>query len=120
MGTFYVTIGVAHPSGNGDCTEVTALVDTGATHTMLPASLLERLHIEPRSCRTLRYADGRTEILSAGEARISYEDEALTCLVVFGPEDVRLLGASALETLGFMVDPIGKKLIKEEYIARPF
>ena len=37
MGTFNVLIGVGHPSG-GDLTEVLALVDTGATHTMLPAS----------------------------------------------------------------------------------
>ena len=38
MGTFNVLIGVGHPSG-GDLTEVLALADTGATHTVLPASL---------------------------------------------------------------------------------
>ena len=34
-------------------------------------------------------------------------------MVVFGPEDVYLLGATTLETLLLVVDPINRRLIPE-------
>ena len=48
MGIFHVRIGVGHPV-EGEMIDVLALVDTGATHTIIPASLLQQiLHIEPK------------------------------------------------------------------------
>ena len=47
MTVFSVAIEVGHPVG-GDLTQVSALVDTGAHHSMMPESLLEQLHIQPR------------------------------------------------------------------------
>ena len=46
MGTFRVEIGVGNPLG-GDLLPVSALVDTGATHSMMPASALEGLWLVP-------------------------------------------------------------------------
>ncbi len=46
MGTFDVTIGVGNLNG-GDWVTLEATVDIGATHTTLPASLLEQLDVEP-------------------------------------------------------------------------
>ena len=42
MGTFEVQIGVGHPAG-GDFNAISATVDTGATHSVMPGTLLERL-----------------------------------------------------------------------------
>ena len=76
MGMFYVTIGVGHPEG-GDLTEVSAMVDTGATHTMLPESLLEQLHIQPLVQRRFGIADSNERLWGVGQARIAYQDEDL-------------------------------------------
>ena len=46
MGTFSVMVSVGNPSG-GDQVAIEALVDTGASDSMFPASLLEHLHLEP-------------------------------------------------------------------------
>ena len=90
MGTFYVTIGVGHPEG-GDLTEVSAMVDTGATHTMLPESLLEQLHIQPIVQRRFGIADSNERLWGVGQARIAYPDEGWTCPIIFGPEGLYLL-----------------------------
>lgn len=58
MGTFRMDIGVAGLDGDNP-TAVTALVDTGATHSMMPASLLRQLGVTPARQRTFTMADGR-------------------------------------------------------------
>ncbi len=50
MGTFYATIQVGNLDGGG-MAEVSAMVDTGAGYSMLPESLLQQLHIQPREQR---------------------------------------------------------------------
>ena len=119
MGTFYVSIGVGHPEG-GDLTEVSAMVDTGATHTMLPESLLEQLHIQPLVQRRFGIADSNKRLWGVGQARIAYQDEEWTCPIIFGPEGLYLLGATTLEAFGLVVDPSDKELVPAEHVARPF
>ena len=119
MGNFNVIIGVGHPSG-GDLTDVRALVDTGATHTMLPASLLEQHRIEPLVERSVDYADGSSGTAGVGQARIAYRGEEWTCPVIFGPEDTYLMGATTLENFNLMVDPVDKELVHRPWRARPF
>ena len=45
MGFIYVDVGVSNPSTPETSEEIRVLVDTGATLSVLPASLLERLGI---------------------------------------------------------------------------
>ena len=119
MGTFNVTVGVGH-SDNGSLTEVSATVDTGATYTMLPRSLLMQLNVEARSTRTLVTADGSEAEWGFGQARIALDGEEWICPVVFGPEGHYLLGATTLETFNLMVDPVGERLVPRVLRARPF
>ncbi len=58
MGTFSVDLWVGSLFAEAGAT-VSALVDTGATNTMLPASLLHELGIEPVETRFAQVADGR-------------------------------------------------------------
>ena len=51
MGIFEVQIGVGHPSG-GDFHPVSALVDTGSTHSVMPESLLGELSLQPSERRS--------------------------------------------------------------------
>ena len=112
MGTFTVQATV----GNLDAAEqeqVEALVDTGSTFSALPASLLRRLDIAPTLTRRLRLANGQVEEYQAGTACFAVNGRDGVAMVVFGPEDVYLLGATTLESLLFVVDPVNKRLIPE-------
>ena len=58
MGTFSVDVEIGDPEGR-EFVVVNALVDTGATYTALPESLLQGLGVLPRASRRFRLADGR-------------------------------------------------------------
>ena len=57
MGVFEVEVGVGNPGG-GALTQVAAMVDTGAVHSMLPASLLTQLNVTPLERFGYPLADG--------------------------------------------------------------
>ena len=104
MGTFRVDIGVGNPLG-GDLLPVSALVDTGATHSVMPATLLRELRLTPLRRSGFRVAGGGRVEYGVGEARFSVEGQERTCPVVFGSEEQYLLGATTLEIFQLMVDP---------------
>ena len=104
MGTFRVEISVGNPQG-GDLRPVSALVDTGATHSMMPESLLTALSLRPLKQVRFRIANGERVEYGVGEARFSVEGQERTCPVIFGPDGRFLLGATTLENLDLMVDP---------------
>ena len=119
MGLFTVTIGVGHLDG-GDMVEVSALVDTGAYLTVLPASLLEQLRVQRIAEQIFEFADGNAELLGVGLARIAWQDKEFPCPVVFGAEDKYLMGASTLESLDLMVDSRRNKLVPFIHPERPY
>ena len=119
MGLFTVTIGVGHLDG-GDMVEVSALVDTGAYHTILPTSLLERLQVRRLAQQVFEFANGYEEPLGVGLARIAWQDKEFPCPVVFGAEDKYLMGASTLESLDLMVDPRRNRLVPFIHPERPY
>ena len=96
----------------GDFHEVDALVDTGASHTVMPDEFLRNLRIEtPYVCHVSTEGGAMQEWLM-GVANISYYGRMAPCQVLASPgHDEYLLGATTLEALGFMVDPIDQVLI---------
>ncbi|MDE2788607.1 MAG: aspartyl protease family protein [Chloroflexota bacterium] len=111
MGTFSTKLQVGNPAG-GDMREVEALVDTGASHSMFPASLLDRLRIDRRSQIDGTLADGSEVSYWTGWALIGIEGEEGTCRVIFGPEgdESSVIGATTLQMLLFKVDPVREVL----------
>ena len=73
MGAFSISIGLGHPH-SGDLREVEAVVDTGAIDSMVPASLLEQLHVQPLWSIICVLADGSEREYGRGIARIAIED----------------------------------------------
>ena len=75
--------------------EVDALVDTGASHSMFPASLLDALHIPRRSQFHGILADGTEVSHWNGRVLIGIEEGEEICLALFGPEgdDSSVIGA---------------------------
>lgn len=115
MGTFTVPVMVGNPYSAARET-VDALVDTGAAFSVMPASLLRRLGIEATRTRRLRLANGEVEERQTGIAFFEVDSMDGEARVVFGPEGLYLLGATTLEDLSFIVDPINKRLIVEDAV----
>ena len=111
MSTFTVSLGIADRLRERYVT-VDALVDTGATYTSLPASVLDDLGIEREQVRRFRLADSRVVEYPMGETRLRVEGRELTAPVIFAPENATpLVGMTTLEILGLGVDPIEEKLV---------
>lgn len=91
--------------------EVEVLVDSGALFTSIPRSTLERLGLKPVARRRLRVYGGGVVERDIGGAAVEYGERRAVVPVVFGePEDTPVLGATALESLGYQVDPVSKML----------
>ncbi|HKG96934.1 MAG TPA: clan AA aspartic protease [Pyrinomonadaceae bacterium] len=89
------------------------LIDTGATDSMVPASELKRIGIQPIGTRAYELADGQLEEFQVGYAEFSFMDDTILGRVIFGPDNVEpILGAIALESVGVVVDPVNHRLIK--------
>lgn len=111
MGTFTHPVEVG-PLDGQSYEVVEALVDTGASYTVAPASLLRRLGITPREQIEFELADGRIIELGIAEARVRVDGREAVTLAVFGEEGVSpLLGAYTLEGVRLAVDPLGQRLI---------
>jgi predicted aspartyl protease len=111
MGTFYTRIGVANPLVR-EFHWVDVLVDTGATHSMLPTSLLEQvLRVPPRFYETYRIANGAQQRFPVGQAEFKIGDKELTAPVLFGPENRQLLGAVTLQVFELIPDTTNHCLI---------
>ena len=92
--------------------EIEAMVDTGASYTIVPAGLLHDLGVQAIDKISLVLADGRPVEYDLGEARATINGRSIPTLVVFGEDHARaLLGAYTLEGLRLAVDPAHGKLV---------
>ena len=111
MGTFQVTIDVGDPSGQR-FEAIEALVDTGATYTVVPAPLLVRLGVVRHARDVFVLADGRHVERDIGQTWVRVAERAVITLVVFGEPDSRpLLGVYTLEGGRLAPDPVGRRLL---------
>ena len=111
MGTFNVDMDIGSPDGSAFET-FSALVDTGASITTLPASALRRLGAMPHRQLTFALADGREIQREVGQTWIRVEGESAITFVVFGDEEVEpLLGAYSLQGLMLGVDSPNEQLV---------
>ena len=92
--------------------EIEAMVDTGASYTIVPAHLLKDLGVSPIDTIRLVLADGRPVEYDIGEALATVNGRSIPTLVVFGEDNARaLLGAYTLEGLRLAVDPANRNLV---------
>ena len=111
MGTFHIEIGIGDPQGQR-YEYVDALVDSGSTYNILPASLLRRLGIEVQGSGTFRLADGRRVERKLGQTRVRLDGKECFAPVVFGDNDSQpVLGTVSLAIFGLGLDPMGMRLI---------
>ena len=111
MGLMYVTVSVRVPGATSAGYEALFLVDTGATDSMAPASRLTNAGILPVGRTAYELADGTVHEYQFGLAQIEFMGEVTAGRIIFGPNDAEpLLGATALESVGIVVDPAHRTL----------
>ncbi len=111
MGLTFVTLEIANPAAPTVWEALEFLVDSGATASVVPAPVLEKLGINPVGEREFRLANGERVRRKTGGAAFRYKDRAAVAEVIFGEEgDFTLLGVLTLEALGFALDPLKREL----------
>lgn len=111
MVTFKVSIGIGDPQGQ-EFETVEALVDTGATYSTLPASLLRRLGVETGRSVEFELADGSIIERDVGQTWVQINGDTAIVPVVFPDEgSAPLLGAVTLEIFLLTVDPVRQRLV---------
>ena len=114
MGTFSQPITLISPTGDETETQ-DAVVDTGATFTIVPASVLERLGMTSHRTVTLRLANGRLQQGSIGWVRVQLNGLEENTICVFGePDSPSAIGAVTLETFLLAADPVEQRLVPVE------
>ena len=111
MGLTTLAIQVGNPANPDVTEELEFLIDSGASYSVVPTSVLERLGIKPIGEQTFRSADGSKIVRKKGIALFKFADQLGGADVIFGEEgDQQLLGAFTLEALGLALDPLRREL----------
>ena len=106
MGLTQVTVTLRALPDATEAYEALFLVDTGATDSMAPASELERVGVRTRGRMAYELANGQPVEYDFGVAFIEFMGEITGGRVIFGPEGAQpILGVTALESVGIVVDP---------------
>ncbi len=118
MGLFNVKVTLASFSDPNRTEDVSLLVDTGATLSWIPRDTLERLGAAPVSRLPFAPADGRTLERETTAVLLTIDGRKGAVPVAFGkPGEEAVLGATAPEGLGFMVDPVAQRLVPRNLFA---
>ena len=114
MGTFTHAITMFDPSSQRSET-VEATVDTGATFTLVPTPVLERLGVSPDRHVRFRQANGQVIDRPLGEVIAQLDGVRGTVMCLFGlPDDPPVIGAHTLEGFLLAVDPVEERLVPRE------
>jgi predicted aspartyl protease len=113
VGFIHVPVSVGPLIGQGSRYEADFLVDTGALDSMMPASALRQVGIEPEGANTYELADGSLREYQFAYTRMEFMETSVVSSVLFGPEGTSpLLGVLALEAAGMTIDPVSHRLKK--------
>lgn len=118
MGMFEVNVKLASMAAPDRFEQVSLLVDTGATISWIPRAVLAKLGVAAYSKLPFELADGRHLERDVTAVLMAVDGRKAPVQVAFGePGEAQVLGATALEGLGFMVDPVAKRLVPRELMA---
>lgn len=110
MALTFITTKVLNPQDTKKFFSRKFLVDSGAVYSVVDKSVLKKIGIKPKMTKEFTLANGQTIKKEVGEAIFQLNRERYTSPVVFGDEGVFTLGNVTLETFGYILDPINRKL----------
>ena len=118
MGMFEVKVKLASLTAPRRTEGISLLVDTGSTVSWIPREVLQKLGVTAFSRLNFSLADGRRLERDVTAVLVTFDGRKAPVQVAFGePGEEAVLGATALEGLGFMVEPVAKKLIPRDLLA---
>jgi clan AA aspartic protease len=121
VGMFEVKVKLGSLAPPERTAEVSLLVDTGATLSWIPREKLEAVGAKPMSRLPFSLADGRVLERDVTAVMLTIDGRKAPIQVAFGEDgEAAVLGATALEGLGLLVDPVGKKLLPRNLLASAF
>jgi len=110
MPIFSVPVSIGHPD-KGELEHIPVTVDSGASISMLPKSLLDRLGIEVIQQRLIQTLGG-TDSIQLGLVKISIFGEERTFPVAFGSDEMAFIGTPVLDAFNLIVDPRNQRLLR--------
>jgi clan AA aspartic protease len=111
MGLIHVTVELREKLKSKKKFAADFLVDMGATDSLAPAKHLRKAGIKPIGKMTYELADGSLVEYEFAVVFIEFLGEITGGRVIFGPDDAEpLLGVTALESVGILVDPKNHRL----------
>jgi predicted aspartyl protease len=111
MGMTTIKSIVSNPADRSRNAELKFTVDSGAGYSVVPATLLQTLGIEPHTTQSFYLANGDEVQRKMGIACFEYLGKLTAAPVIFGEEgDAALMGVTTLEGFGFVLDPFRREL----------
>jgi len=112
VGLTHLYLNISNQADTKKTMRLSFLIDSGVLYTVVPEKYLEKLGIKKDSKR--RFILGNGEIIERhmGGGFFEYKDKKAFAPVTFGEkDDLAVLGITALESLGYGLDPMKRKLI---------
>lgn len=110
MSLTYLTAKVANPAKPKKFFKRKFLVDSGAVYSVIDKESLDKLGIKPHSKRKFILANGEEIEKEIGDAFFVFQNQKASAPVIFGDKGIFLLGATTLENLGLILNPIDREL----------
>ena len=111
MGTFFWPMEIS-PADGSRFETLHAMVDTGATFSQVPGSILGEMGIVPTRFVQSQLADGSVVQDAVADVRIRIDGRETYSTVLFGEEGSPILmGSYALEGVVLAVDPHNERLV---------
>ena len=111
MGIIHVTAAVRKDVDAKKQYEKDFLVDTGSVESMAPAKELNRIGIKPIGKQEYELANGQRVEYDYGVCIIEFMGQLVGAQIIFGENHAEpILGVTALENAGIIIDPRTQKL----------
>ena len=119
MGHVNVALKLSNPLDPSKNVETTALVDTGATFTIVPRQVFENLQLTVTGKRKVRTASNMETLEESFVAVEIKGDQTVTLILISNTLEKILIGVITLESLALTVNPTTGKLEEAEtYLLR--
>ncbi len=117
MGHVRVKVRFTNPEAQNGAVDVEdALVDTGATWTVVPRSVAERLGLRLIGNVSVKTAAGPQELDQSYALAELYDKKMVTPVLISDTLDGVVIGVTMLEALGLAVDPLSGQLKNAEVL----
>jgi predicted aspartyl protease len=119
MGITFIKVKVSNPARPKKKAVHELLVDSGAVYSLLPVKELKKLGIKPVREEVFSLGNGECVTKKVGNALFEFAGKIGAAPIIFGDEGVYLLGVTALEAMGFMLDPLRRELKQAPMLLMP-